>query len=357
MVGKLGGGASRLLRSLLILCIVGMIGFGAGWLTAKELKPIGIEETPEIQQPTTTRTLRVFAIFATPIEEPWDNVIHQALLKAEKELNIEYEWSDNNGYGAEFERALREAASRGYDIIFGDAFGNEEIVRRVAIDYPKTYFVFGSALGPMEPNVAVFDNWIHEPAYLSGMIAGKMTKTNVLGVVAGYPVEEVNRIVNAFKMGVKKTNPSAKVKVAFINSWFDPVKAKEYALAMIGEGADILYAERAGVIEAAKEKGVYAIGNMLDQYEEGPDTVITSVVWDMWPLVRYVITSVRNGNFVAMDLGEWTMMAKGGARLAPFRNFDDKIPQDVKQEINEITEKIKMGLYRVPIDENMPTSD
>jgi len=343
--------------TLFLVCLFTILGFSAGWLIGSRPQVKEVGGPLPSPAPTNLTKLRVFAIFATPIEEPWDSVIHQALLRAEKELNIEYEWSDNNGYGAEFERALREAAARGYDIIFGDAFGNEEIVRNVAKDYPQTYFVFGSALGPMDPNLAVFDDWIHEPAYLGGMIAGKMTKTNVLGVVAGYPVEEVNRIVNAFKLGAKKINPEIKVKVAFINSWFDPVKAKEYALAMISEGADILYAERAGVIEAAKEAGVYAIGNMLDQHDEAPGTVITSVVWDMWPLVKYVITSVRSGSFVAMDLREWTMMAKGGAYLAPFREFEEMIPEDLKQEIEDIAERIKMGMFRVPIDETMPTSD
>jgi basic membrane lipoprotein Med (substrate-binding protein (PBP1-ABC) superfamily) len=96
---------------------------------------------------------------------------------------------------------------------------------------------------------------------------------------------------------------------------------------------------------------------MLDQHDEAPGTVITSVVWDMWPLVKYVITSVRSGSFVAMDLREWTMMAKGGAYLAPFREFEEMIPEDLKQEIEDITERIKMGMFRVPIDETMPTSD
>ena len=342
-----------------IISIVALISFVIGFVAGLQIQQTGQITGKVVYQPkeVQNKTLRVFAIFATPIEEPWVSVIHHALLKAEKELNIEYEYSDNNGYGAEFERALREAASKGYDIIFGDAFGNEEIVRRVAKDYPNTIFVFGSALGPMEPNLAVFDDWIHEPAYLAGYLAGKITKTNVLGVVGGYPVEEVNRIINAFKMGAKKSNPNIKIKVAFINSWFDPVKAKEYAIAMIDEGADILYAERAGVIEAASEKGVYAIGNLLDQHELAPNTVITSVVWDMYPLVKYVITSVRNGNFVAMDLREWTMMQKGGAYLAPYRNFEDKIPEDVKGEIEELKEKIMSGMFRVPIDESMPTSD
>ncbi len=118
--------------------------------------------------------------------------------------------------------------------IFGDAFGNEEAVRRVAADFPEIAFVFGSGWRSGRTQIlAVFDNWIHEPAYLCGMLAGGLTKTGTIGVVGGYPVPEVNRIVNAFNAGVKEVNPDAKVQVTFINSWFDPAAAKEAALAQI----------------------------------------------------------------------------------------------------------------------------
>lgn len=305
-----------------------------------------------------TKQLKVFAVFATPIEEPWDNVIHQALLKAQNELNIVYSYSDKNGYGPDFEKALRDVASKQYDIIFGDGFGNEEALRNVAKDYPGTQFVFGSSGGPANPNVSVFDDYLHESAYLAGTIAGKMTKTNVIGVVAAYSgVEEVARIVNGFIMGAKAANSNVKVKVAFIDNWFDPAKAKELALAEIDAGADILFAERDGVIDAAKEKGVYAIGNMLDQASQAPDTVITSTIWDMYPLVKHVIERVRAGIVEASNLQDFSMMFKGGTYLAPFRNFDSKIPADVKAQVQDLQSKIMAGLFRVQMVESPPQSD
>jgi basic membrane lipoprotein Med (substrate-binding protein (PBP1-ABC) superfamily) len=303
------------------------------------------------------KQLNVFAVFATPIEEPWDNAIHQALVKAQTELGIQYAYSDKNGYGPDFEKALRDVASKGYDIILGDAFGNEESVRKVASEYPQTQFVFGSGAGPAQPNLSVFDNYLHEPAYLAGLVAGKMTKTNILGVVAAMPVEEVNRIVNAFILGAKQANSNVKIKVNYIDSWFDPTKAKELALAQIDAGADILYAERDGVIQAAKERGIYAIGNMLDQASLAPDTVITSTVWNLYPLVKHVIERVQVGIIEAANLMDYSMMFNGGATLAPYRNFDGKIPSDAKAMVTDYAQKVMSGLFRVPLIESAPVSD
>jgi len=296
-----------------------------------------------------------FGAFATPIEEPWDGVIHEALQKAANEGKIRYEYTDDIGYAGDMERVLREVAEKQKPAaIFGDAFGNEEAVRRVAKDYPEIAFVFGSGLGPAEPNLAVFDNWIHEPAYLCGLIAGGVTKTNVIGVVGGYPVPEVNRIVNAFIDGVKEVNPDAKVLVTFINSWFDPAAAKEAALAQVDAGVDVLFAERFGVIDAAVEKGLLAFGNMSDQYELGPDHVLTGPVWNMTPTVEYVIKQVEGGTFTAQDLKDFSMVGKGGAYLAPFHGMESKIPENILALVKQRDEEIRNGLFRVDIKEEPP---
>ncbi|HAD07604.1 MAG TPA: BMP family ABC transporter substrate-binding protein, partial [Anaerolineaceae bacterium] len=296
-----------------------------------------------------------FGAFATPIEEPWDGVIHEALQKAANEGKIRYEYTDDIGYAGDMERVLREVAEKQKPAaIFGDAFGNEEAVRRVAKDYPEIAFVFGSGLGPAEPNLAVFDNWIHEPAYLCGLIAGGVTKTNVIGVVGGYPVPEVNRIVNAFIDGVKEVNPDAKVLVTFINSWFDPAAAKEAALAQVDAGADVLFAERFGVIDAAVEKGLLAFGNMSDQYELGPGHVLTGPVWNMTPTVEYVIKQVEGGTFTAQDLKDFSMVGKGGAYLAPFHGMESKIPENILALVKQRDEEIRNGLFRVDIKEEPP---
>src|SRR5215217_7421224 len=300
--------------------------------------------------------LSVFGAYATPIEEPWDGVIHTALKREEKAGVIDYKFVDDIGYSGDMERQLRDVAQEDQpDIIFGDAFGNEEAVRRVAADFPDIAFVFGSGGGPADPNFSVFDNWIHEPAYLSGLVAGKLTKSDKIGVVGGYPVPEVNRIVNAFIHGAQEVNPKVETKVTFINSWFDPAAAKEAALAQVDAGADVLFAERFGVIEAAKEHSLLSFGNMSDQRELAPQSVITSPVWDMEPTAKFVISQVQKGSYTAQDLKDFSMMGKGGASLAPLNtDIEGGIPMPVQNLVSKREKEIESGAFRVNIDEAQP---
>jgi len=310
---------------------------------------------PEAAAPANEK-LVVFGAYATAIEEPWDGVIHAALNKAMEAGEIDYTYTDDIGYAGDMERVLQEVAEKNKpDIIFGDAFGNEEAVRRVAADYPEIAFVFGSGGGPAEPNFSVFDNWIHEPAYLSGMLAGGLTKSNVVGVVGGLPVPEVNRIVNAFIAGATAVNPDVDVKTTFINSWFDPAAAKEAALAQVDAGADVLFAERFGVIEAAAENGLYSFGNMSDQKELAPESVVSGPVWNMNPTVEYIVKQVKAGAYTAQDLKDFSMFAKGGASLAPINaDVTGGIPQELLDQVTAKEQEIKSGVFRVDINEAQP---
>lgn len=300
--------------------------------------------------------MRVAAIFSTPIEEPWVNQIHVALQRAEKELGVEYKWAEHVS-SSDYRRVLTEFARDGFPLIMGDAFAAEDVARRVARDFPETAFVFGSGQGPAEPNFSVFDNWIHEPAYLSGLIAGKMTRSNIIGTVAAMDIPEVARLTNAFCTGAKEANPAVKCKVTFIGSFFDPPKAKEAALAQTAAGVDVIYAERFGVIEAAQEKGILAISNMSDQSALAPDTVVTGPVWDMWPTVQAAIKQVQAGVYTAQDFGTFSFMSKGGASLAPLGAWKAKLPAEVKKLVDDKRQAILDGSFRVPVNESTPVSE
>ncbi|GAB6111595.1 BMP family protein [Desulfomicrobium salsuginis] len=301
--------------------------------------------------------IKVAGIYTQPIQQKWDATLHKALLKAQEAGEIDYVWSEKVS-NTDYIRVLREYSEAGVQLVVGEAFGISRDVRKVAKDYPNVAYLMGDTFGPDGTNLAVFDNYIHEPCYLMGMIAGAMTKTNKIGMVGGYPIGEVNRLFNAFMAGAKAINPAVQFKVSFIGSWYDPPKAKEFAYAQVEAGVDVLYAERSGVVDAAREKGIIAFGNVNDmnKQENGKDVVVTSALWHMESALNHAIERVKAGTFAAEDYREWTMMAKGGASLAPFYEFEDKIPADVKVKVAEAEAAIKAGKLVVEINDNEPKS-
>jgi basic membrane lipoprotein Med (substrate-binding protein (PBP1-ABC) superfamily) len=298
----------------------------------------------------------VYGVFATPLEEPWDGAVHQALQAAADAGEIVYKHTDNNDSDDKMTRTLTDLLTNEKpDIVFGDAFSSESAIREVAKDYPDVQFAFGSGEATVDPNFSVFDNWLQDPGYLAGMLAGGVTKSGTIGVVAAMPIPEVNRIVNAFIKGVAETNSSATVKVTFINSFFDPTTAKQAALAQVAQGADVLFAERAGVIEAAKEKNLPVIGMMVDQKSEAPQNVMTSLVWNMRPTVDEVIKEFKAGNMHSQDLGQFSFMKNGGSSLAPINtDVPGGIPQDLIDKVTAKQKDIMDGAFETPIDESAP---
>ncbi len=234
----------------------------------------------------------------------------------------------------------------------------EDAARAVAKDYPDRAFLIGSSFkpDPAVPNFAVFDNYIQDASYLTGMIAGAMTKKGNIGMVGGYPIPEVNRLMHAFMAGVAETKPAVKFQVAFIGSWFDPPKAKETAFAQIDAGADLLYAERFGVSDAAKERGVLAIGNVIDTQADYPDTVVVSALWHFEPTLDHAIAQIKAGAFKAEDYGEYSFMKHGGCSLSALGTFEGKVPADVMAKVKERESQIKSGAFTVQIDDSEPKS-
>jgi basic membrane protein A len=239
------------------------------------------------------------------------------------------------------------------DLIVGEAFAVERAARKVAAEYPDTAFLMGSSFGPAKPNFAVFDNWIHEPSYLTGMIAGNATKSNIIGMVGGYAIPEVNRLMNAFMEGALEVNPDVKFLVTFINSWYDPPKAKESAFAMIDKGADILYAERFGVSDAAKERGILAVGNVIDTASDYPGTIISSALWHMEPTIDRVIEDVSGGSFEPSDYGQYSYMSYGGGSFVVDEALADAASVEAARKIEK---DILDGLFRVNVNDAEPKS-
>jgi basic membrane protein A len=257
--------------------------------------------------------IKVAAIYTVPVEQQWVSRIDKALKAAVARGEVEYVFSENVA-NADYERVMRQYAEKGHTLIVGESFAVEAAARKVAKDYPKVSFLMGSSGKPQEPNFSVFDNYIQEPAYLSGLIAGGVSKSGKIGMVGGFPIPEVNRLMNAFMAGARETNPKAEFTVTFINSWFDPPKAKEAAFAMIDKGADVMYAERFGVSDAAKERKVLAIGNVINTQDKYPDTVVASALWNMEPTIDAALAAVKAGKFKAEDYGNYSQHEVQGQR-------------------------------------------
>ena len=301
--------------------------------------------------------LKVAGIYTVPIQQKWVARLHLALDAAAKRGEIEYVYSESTA-NTDYVRVMREYCDSGMELIVGEAFGISKEARKVADDYPEIAFLMGDPFKPHGNNFSVFDNYIHEPCYLMGIIAGHMTKANKIGMVGGYAIGEVNRLFHAFMNGARSVKPEIEFKVTFIGSWYDPPKAKEAAFAQIEAGVDVMYAERAGVVDACREKGILAFGNVNDMNKEenGENVVVTSALWHMENAINHAIGLVKSGNFKAEEYHAWTMMAGGGASLAPYYEFDSKISNDLKAQIAKLSDDILAGNFVVEINDEEPTS-
>jgi basic membrane protein A and related proteins len=308
--------------------------------------------TPAFAQGAKTK---VAAIYTVPVEQQWVSRIHKALNAAKDRGEIEYVFAEKVA-NADYERVMREFAEKGNQFIVGESFAVEAAARKVAKSYPKISFLMGSSGKPQAPNFSVFDNFIHEPSYLTGMLAGGMTKSNKIGMVGGFPIPEVNRLMHAFMAGAKEVNPKVEFSVSFIGSWFDPPKAKEAAFAQIDKGADIMYAERFGVSDAAKERGKLAIGNVINTQAQYPDTVIASALWNMEPTIDKALAAVKAGKFKPEDYGVYSYMKNKGSELSPLGTFEAKIPKELAAKVKAREAEILAGKFTVKINDAEPKS-
>jgi basic membrane lipoprotein Med (substrate-binding protein (PBP1-ABC) superfamily) len=297
--------------------------------------------------------IKVAGIFTLPVEQQWISRIHIALTAAEERGEIEYLYSENVS-NTDYERVMREYAESGVQLIVGEVFGLERAARKVAADYPETAFLMGSSFTPQEPNFSVFDNFIHEPAYLSGMVAGAASESNVIGMVGGFAIPEVNRLMNAFMDGARETNPDVTFLVTFIDSWYDPPKAKESAFAMMDAGADVMYAERFGVSDAAVERGAKAIGNVIDTASDYPGTILASAIWHMETTINTAIAAVADGSYTPDDYGQYSFMAHGGGSLTMDESL---VSAETAAAVMAREAAIKDGSFTVTINDEAPVSD
>ena len=294
--------------------------------------------------------LKVAGIHASPVENAWNSCLHKALQDAAKEGVIEYVFSEGVS-GTDYPRAMREYAEQGNKLIIGEAYAVEKEARQVAADYPDTAFVLGSSGKEEGSNFGVFGTWNYDGAYLAGMLAGKMTKSNVVGSVGAMPIPEVNMLINAFAEGVRSVNPDCKHLVAFIGTFFDPPKAREAGLAQIDAGADILFGERIGTADAAKERKIKAVGSLIDYTPRYPDTVFANALWGFRPILNAAIADVAAGKPVGRNYTAFGLMKEGGSDIVFVKGV---APADAEAAMEAKRTDIKAGKFEVPQNMEQP---
>jgi basic membrane protein A len=294
--------------------------------------------------------LKVAGIHASPVENAWNSRLHEAMQQAAADGLITYEFSESVS-GTDYPRAMREYAEGGAKLIVGEAYAVEREARQVAADYSETAFLMGSSGEPAGDNFGTFGTWNHEAAYLAGMLAGKMSKTGTFGAVGAIPIPEVNMLINGFRAGVNAVRPDARHLIGFIGTFFDPPKAREAGLAQIDAGADILFGERIGTADAAKERGIKSVGSLIDYTSRYPETVFANAMWYFRPFLDAAVADVRAGNPTGRNYTPYSLMKEGGNDIVFTAAM---VPADAIPAMEERRAAIKAGAFEVPIDFSEP---
>ena len=283
--------------------------------------------------------LKVAFAYVGPVGDAGWTFAHDNARKA-----IEAEFGDrivtsfveNVPESADAERVIRDLVGQGNKLVFGTTFGYMEPMLKVAADSKDVKFEHATGYKTAD-NMRTYDSRTYEGAYMAGVIAGSMTKSNTLGVVASIPIPEVIRNINSFTLGAQSVNPKVKTKVVWVNKWFDPPKEGEGAQSLISGGADVLFqnTDSSAVLQKAEEKGKLAFGWDSDMSKFGPNAHLASAVINWTPYYSKAVKDALDGTW--QTGGVWWGVKEGAIDLV---SISDKVPAEVKDKVA----KIKAGL-------------
>ncbi len=288
--------------------------------------------------------LKVGFVYVSPIGDAGWTYQHelgrQALQKALGD-RVETRYVEKVPEGAEAERVIRKFAATGYGLVFTTSFGYMNPTIKVAKRFPKVIFEHATGYKRAK-NVGTYNARFYEGRYLAGIVAGSMTRTNVAGYVAAFPIPEVVRGINAFTLGMRSVNPEARVKVIWVNSWFDPGRERQAADTLISEGADVVthHTDSTAVVQAAEDRGVYAVGYHSDMSKYGPKAQLTAVTHLWGGLYTQLTREVLDGTWKPRDV--WGGIKDGMIKLAP---FSDAVPAKVRDLVAAKGQAIRTGAF------------
>jgi simple sugar transport system substrate-binding protein len=246
---------------------------------------------------------------------------------------------ENVPEGADCERVIRELARSGCKVVFSTSFGYMNATLNVAKQYPNTVFMHATGY-KTATNMGIYNARFYEGRYLNGVMAGKLTKSNVAGIVAAFPIPEVVMGINAFTRGMRSVNPNAKVKVIWTNSWFDPGKEREAALTMVAQGADMLThdTDSTAVVQVAEEKGIGVFGYNSNEVKYGPHAQLSGTIHEWGDYYVQTVKAVLAGTWKSDSV--WGGFNKGMISLPP---FGPSVPKDLQKQILKLKGDIMGG--------------
>ncbi|MBS3784939.1 MAG: BMP family ABC transporter substrate-binding protein [Anaerolineae bacterium] len=292
------------------------------------------EEGPAVELPVRA----AFVYIGPPGDLGWTYEHDRGRLMLEEELGdqVETTYIEDVPEGPDAARVVRQYAQEGWDVIFTTSFGYMEPTHEVAEEFPDVIFEHCSGYKTRE-NMATYFGRMYQPRYLSGIVAGEMTEENVIGYVAAFPIPEVIRGINAFTLGVRSVNPDAEVRVVWTNTWYDPVKEREAAEALLDQGADIItqHQDTTEPQKAAQERDALSIGYDSDMREFVGDTVLTSPQWNWGTYYIDTVQNIIDGTWETHQF--WGGLESGIVMLA---EMSPLVPDDVREQVDAERERI-----------------
>ncbi|MEP7281527.1 MAG: BMP family ABC transporter substrate-binding protein [Rubrivivax sp.] len=253
--------------------------------------------------------------------------------------------------GADAERVIRDLAAQGNKIIFATSFGFMEPMLKVAPEFPEVKFEHATGYKTLE-NMRIYDAKFFEDAYLAGVIAGKMTKSNTLGFVGSFPIPEVLRNINAYTLGARSVNPKVKTKVVWVNTWYDPAKESDAAQSLINGGADVLLqnTDSTAVLQTAEKNGKYGFGWDSDMSAVAPKAHLASCIANWGPYYVKAVKEVMDGSW---KTGRTVWGVKEGQNA--LIKISDTVPAETREQVEKLAAGMKDGsfaAYTGPVVDN-----
>ena len=290
--------------------------------------------------------LKIAFAYVGPVGDGGWTFAHDNARKAlEKEFGdkIQTSFVENVPESADAERVIRDMAGQGNKLIFGTTFGYMETMLKVAPDFKDVKFEHATGYKSAD-NMRTYDSRTYEGAYMAGVIAGKMSKTGTLGVVASVPIPEVIRNINSFTLGAQTSNPKIKTKVVWVNEWFNPPKETEAATSLINGGADVLFqnTDSPAVLKTAQDKGKRAFGWDSDMTAYGPKAHLASAVINWTPYYIKATKDALEGSWKTG--GVWWGVKEGAIDLV---SIAEDVPADTKAKIDAVKAGLKDGSFAI----------